>query len=171
MTNRRKFINHIKLVKPRRPKDTGYDLRLVNDADESAFRDVYEVLVDEKSIGLVVKFPKHSGRWHKEDVLHSLYEAEAVHRMKYDPKLVALKRYAPTLLFHEPETGVIIMPRYKQVKQSEIFEGFKRTFQCMVTDLLPEMKYAFDAAARNFGLTSRGHYVLLDAGLMGEIKK
>jgi hypothetical protein len=63
------------------------------------------------------------------------------------------------------------MPKYKAVKNSEVFRGFMHTFRCMVYDLIPEMHYEFDAHSRNFGLNSRDHYVLLDAGLLGEVKK
>jgi|SRR5271166_4712816 len=171
---RSKFVNHVRTTKPMKPADVGYDLRLLSDGDECAFRNVYDVLVDDKSIGVVIKFPKHmKGRkrgaryW---EVAHSMFEAQAVERMHNDPKLVALKRYAPTILWHEPKTGVIVMPKYKAVKNSEFFKVFLRTFTNMLVDLIPEMKYEFDDAARNFGLNRRGHYVLLDAGLLGDVK-
>jgi hypothetical protein len=63
------------------------------------------------------------------------------------------------------------MPKYKPVKYGEYFEGFQQTFTCMVNDLVSEMRNEFDYGARNFGLNSRGHYVLLDAGLLGEVRK
>ena len=165
MNARNEFLTHIRAEKPQRAEDTGYDLRAL-DNDDGAYRNTYDVLVNDKSIGVVIKFPHNRSR--RENIRHSLYEAQAIHRMRHDPKLLVLKRYAPTLLWHEPTTGVIVMPKYKPVKSGEFFEGFQQTFTCMVNDLLPEMKYGFDYGERNFGLNSRGHYVLLDAGLLGE---
>jgi hypothetical protein len=166
---RSKFVQQVRDRKPKHPEEAGYDLRLLNDDDDSAYRDAYDVLVKNKSIGVVIKFPKGGRR--ATSIMHSLFEAEAIHRMRHDPKLLALKRYAPTLLWHEPTTGVIVMPKYKPVKYGEYFEGFQQTFTCMVNDLVSEMRNEFDYGARNFGLNSRGHYVLLDAGLLGEVRK
>lgn len=169
MTERSKFIQRVRDWKPTRPEDTGYDLRLLSVDDECAYRDVFDALVMNKSIGVVIKFPKRKQR--ATNIRHSLLEAQAIQRMHHDPKLLALKRYAPTLLWHEPTTGVIVMPKYKPVKYGEYFEGFQQTFRCMLNDLIPEMKYDFDYGTQNFGRNSRGHYVLLDAGLLGEVKK
>jgi hypothetical protein len=168
-SRRNKFVNHVRNTKPSRPEDTGYDLRLLSKDDESAFRDVFDVLVDDKSVGLVIKFPQRCAR--KRNIEHSLFEAQAVDRIRHDPQLKALRRYLPTILWHEPSTGVIVMPKYRPVKYGEYFEGFQQTFRRMVEDLLPDMKYQFDYGDRNFGLNSRGHYILLDAGMLGELKK
>jgi hypothetical protein len=165
-----KFVNHIRDTKPERPCETGYDLRLLSNREDAAYRDVFDVLVDEKSIGVIIKFPQR-GRALKRNIEHSVFEIRAVDRMKHDPHLKALQRYKPTILWHEPSTGVIVMPKYRPVKYGEYYEGFEQTFRCMVEDLIPEMRFQFDYGARNFGLNSRGHYVLLDAGLLGELKK
>jgi len=168
-SQRSKFVNHVRDTKPARPCETGYDLRLLSEREDCAYRDVYDVLVDDKSIGVVIKFPQR-GRALKQNIEHSLFEARAVDRLKYDPQLKALRRYKPTILWHEPSTGVIVMPKYRPVKYGEHFEGFQQTFRCMVNDLMTNMKFHFDYGERNFGLNSRGHYVLLDAGLLGEVK-
>jgi len=174
-SQRSKFITGVKAIKPTRPEDLGYDLRMLSDRNESAYRDVFDVLVDDKSIGLVIKFPQRKhGKWLKRNIAHSMFEARAIDRMHHDPQLLALKRYAPMLLWHEPETGVIVMPKYRPVsygEYGEYFEGFQHTFRCMLEDLIPNMRYEFDYGERNFGLNSRGDYVLLDAGLLGEVKK
>jgi hypothetical protein len=60
------------------------------------------------------------------------------------------------------------MPKYRKVKYSQSFKGFRDTFECMLADLIPIMKYSFDGGSRNFGYSDTGHYVLLDAGLLGE---
>lgn len=163
----KKFIEHVRLVNHRRPKECGYDLRRVSDPADCAFREVFDVFVKGKSIGVVIKFPKRKGL--RDNIRHSLYEVQAVQRMREDPELLALKRYAPKILFHETNTGVVIMPKYKTIEWSEVFEGFQKTFLKMVIDLIPEMKFGFDTGTRNFG-KYRGHYVLLDAGLLGDVR-
>jgi len=166
-TEQKQFVAHIRSTKPTRPEASGYDLRMLNHRDGSSYRDVFDVLKDDKSLGIVIKFPK---RRRKGNIMHSLYEVQAVQRMHKDPKLLALKRYAPTILFNEPNTGVIVMPKYKPVRNSEFFEGFLQTFERMLDDLIPERFFEFDGASRNFGINSRSSYVLLDAGLLGEVK-
>ena len=97
-----------------------------------------------------------------------MQEAKAVRRLHKDPKLLALKRYAPTILHFDRGRGVTIMPKYKAIRYNQHFAGFANTFECMLADLIPEMRYEFDNGSRNFGLDAEGCYVLLDAGLIGE---
>ena len=99
-----------------------------------------------------------------------MQEAKAVRRLHKDPKLLALKRYAPTILHFDRGRGVTIMPKYKTIRYNRHFAGFANTFECMLADLVPEMRYEFDNGSRNFGYNEEGDYVLLDAGLLGEIE-
>jgi len=62
------------------------------------------------------------------------------------------------------------MPKYKAFAYNKHFSGFANTFECMLADLIPEMRYEFDNGSRNFGYNEEGEYVLIDAGLLGEIE-
>jgi hypothetical protein len=116
---------------------------------------------------MVIKFPIAG---FPGGIKHAMQEAKAVRRMHKDPKLLALRRYAPTILHFDQGRGVTIMPKYKAIRYTKSFHGFARTFECMLSDLIPEMRYEFDNGSRNFGLDAKGCYVVLDAGLIGEVK-
>ena len=155
----RAFINYVKRTRPTSVEDLRprYHARFLN---QGVYRQTFEYA------GLVIKFP---GRYRRqESIEHAWHESQAVRRMHRDPVLVALKRYAPTILHYDRGRGVTIMPLYKKVKYSQAFKGFQDTFKCMLADLIPIMKYGFDGGSRNFGYNECGHYVLLDAGLLGE---
>jgi len=158
----RAFINYVKRTRPKSVEDLRprYHARFLA---QGVYRQTFGVL------GLVIKFPGTMGD-RQENRYHSWREAQAVRRMRRDPKLLALKRYAPTILHYDRGRGVTIMPKYKAIRYNKHFAGFANTFECMLDDLIPEMRYAFDNGSRNFGLDSEGCYVLLDAGLIGEVK-
>ena len=152
----RTFINYVKRTRPKSIEDLRprFHARFL---DDGAFRQAFEYA------GLVIKFPRDLiGRE------HAMQEAKAVRRLHKDPKLLALKRYAPTILHFDRGRGVTIMPKYKAIRYNQHFAGFATTFECMLADLVPEMRYEFDNGSRNFGYTEDGQYIVLDAGLIGE---
>lgn len=156
----RAFVNYVKRTRPKtvqnlRPR---YHARFLA---EGAFRQTFSIL------GLVIKFPRYYDD-PKENRDHSWKEAQAVRRMLHDPKLLALKRYAPTILHYDRTRGVTIMPKYKAVRHNKHFVGFAATFERMLIDLIPSMRYGFDNTSSNFGYNSEGYYVVLDCGLIGE---
>lgn len=157
-SKQRAFIQYVKRTRPKSVEDLRprYHARFL---DRGAFRMAFTVL------GLVIKFPRADKR--ADNIAHSLAEVRAVHRMLHDPKLRALKRYAPSILYHD-RRGIVIMPKYKAIEKCKYFLGFSQTFKCLVFDLLPEMRFDFDNHKGNFALAPQG-YVLLDAGLLGEI--
>lgn len=171
----------IKFVQDTRPKSVE-DIRDWHPRflGKGAFREAFLVRTGarKKPLGLVIKFPCDGGfkskakkKWAIADgIRHSREEVQAVRRMRKDAKLRVLRRYAPVILFHEPGTGVIIMPLYKPIRYKNSFYGFAQTFECMLADLIPEMRYEFDNGIRNFGLNEEDCYVLLDAGLVGAVK-
>jgi hypothetical protein len=156
----RAFINYVKRTRPKTISDLRprFHARFLG---EGAYRQTFEYA------GLVIKFARHGYQMGRE---HALQEAKAVLRMHKDPKLLALKRYAPTILHFDRGRGVTIMPKYKAIRYNRHFAGFANTFECMLADLVPEMCYEFDNGSRNFGYNEEGDYVLLDAGLLGEIE-
>ena len=158
----RAFINYVKRARPMSVEDLRprYHARFLN---QGVYRQTFEYA------GLVIKFPGRDRR--QENIEHSWRESQAVRRMHRDPVLVALKRYAPTILHYDRGRGVTIMPKYKKIRYNQHFAGFAATFECLLEDLIPEMRYEFDNGSRNFGYDKEGCYVLLDAGLIGEVKK
>ena len=161
-SKQRAFINYVKRTRPKTIEDLRprFHARFL---DDGAFRQTFEYA------GLVIKFPGLMGD-RQENMYHAWREAQAVRRLHRDPKLLALKRYAPTILHFDRGRGVTIMPKYKAFAYNKHFAGFAKTFECMLADLIPEMRYEFDNGSRNFGLDNEGCYVLLDAGLLGEVK-
>lgn len=156
----RAFINYVKRTRPKsveglRPR---YHARFVA---QGCYRQAFELL------GLVIKFPGPMGDY-QGNIDHAWREAQAIRRMRRDPKLLALARYAPTILHFDRGRGVTIMPKYKAIRYNRHFAGFTNTFECMLIDLIPEMLYVFDNGSRNFGYREGGGYVVLDAGLIGE---
>ncbi len=158
----RAFINYVKRTRPRTAEDLQPRYR-VSYLDSGAFRQTFEIL----GLGLVIKFPGFLNP-RRDNLYHAQCEARVVRCMKHNPKLVTLKRYAPMILHHDRGRGVTIMPKYRKVKYSQAFKGFRDTFEDMLVDLIPSMRYIFDGGVCNFGCDERGHYILLDAGLLGE---
>ncbi len=156
----RAFIQYVQRTRPKSVEDLRprYHARFLN---QGVYRQAFELL------GLVIKFPGLMGD-RQESLYHAWREAQAIRRMRRDPKLLALKRYTPTVLHYDRGRGVTIMPKYKAIHYNKHFAGFANTFECMLADLIPEMLYEFDNGSRNFGLDAEGCYVLLDAGLIGE---
>ena len=154
----RAFIDYVKRTRPKTISDLRprFHARFLN---EGAYRKTFEYA------GLVIKFPRVG---HSMCIEHALQEAKAVLRLHKDPKLLALKRYAPTILHFDRGRGVTIMPKYKAIRYNQHFAGFAHTFECMLADLIPEMRYEFDNGSRNVGYTEDGQYVVFDAGLIGE---
>lgn len=157
----RAFINYVKRIRPKTVADLRprYHPRFLA---QGAYRQTFTVL------GLVIKFPGHCNR-RADRLYHAVCEARAVRFMRHDPKMLALKRYAPTILHFDRGRGVTIMPLYKKIKPSQKFLGFRETFECMLDDLV-RTKWGFDGQAANFGLDANDCYVVLDAGLIGETK-
>lgn len=154
----RTFINYVKRTRPKSVEDLRprYHARFLGDG---AYRQAFTVM------GLVIKFPRCRLSM---CIFHAWKEAQAVRRLQRDPQLLALKRYAPTILHFDRGRGVTIMPKYKAIQYNQHFAGFANTFECMLADLIPEMCYEFDNVSRNFGYNEDNEYVLLDAGLIGE---
>ena len=157
----RAFIQYVKRTRPKsvenlRPR---YHARFLS---SGVYRQAFTML------GLVIKFPCQDRRG--DNLYHAWKETQAVRRLHRDPKLLALKRYAPTILHYDRGRGVTIMPKYKAFAYNKHFAGFANTFECMLADLIPEMHYEFDNGSRNFGLDEDNCYVLLDAGLIGEVE-
>jgi hypothetical protein len=152
----RTFVNYVKRTRPKTISDLRprFHARFLS---EGAFRETFEY------DGLVIKFPID-----RVGIEHALQEAKAVRRLHKDSKLLALKRYAPTILHFDRGRGVTIMPKYKAIRYNQHFAGFANTFECMLADLIPEMRYEFDNGSRNFGYNEDNDYVVLDAGLIGE---
>lgn len=156
----RAFIQYVQRTRPKSVEDLRprYRVRFLG---EGAYRQTFEY------DGLVIKFPRRGYSAARE---HALQEAKAVKRLHRDPKLLALKRYAPTILHYDRRRGVTIMPKYKPIRYNRHFAGFASTFECMLVDLIPEMRYEFDNGNRNFGYNEEFEYILLDAGLIGDVK-
>lgn len=156
----RAFIKYVQRIRPKTVADLRprYHPRFLR---QGAYRQTFTVL------GLVIKFPGHSNpRAYCLD--HAVCEARAVRFMRRDPMMKALRRYAPTILHFDRGRGVTIMPRYKPVKPSQSFRGFRDTFECMLDDLVPT-RWGFDGQVANFGLDENDCYVVLDTGLIGDI--
>lgn len=154
----RAFIQYVQRTRPKTVEDLKprYCARFLS---QGAYRQTFTVE------GLVIKFPTGPNP-RRENIYHAQCEARAVRNLK---RLTALKRYAPTILHFDRGRGVTIMPLYEKVKRSRAFKGFRDTFECMLADLIPKMRYGFDGGINNFGLSEQG-YVVLDAGLIGETK-
>lgn len=168
MTPEKKFIRYVRNTRPKSVEDIrDWHPRFLG---KGAYRETFLVRTGarKKFLKLVIKFPLHNLR--AENIYHAGREAKAVRRMHRDPKLLALKRYAPTILHFDRGRGVTIMPLYKPIRYNQHFSGFTNTFEAMLADLLPEMRYEFDNGSRNFGYDEKGCYVVLDAGLIGETK-
>ena len=95
----------------------------------------------------------------------------AICRFSRVKRYLALRRYLPKVLYYDGTNGVIVMPKYKPVQFTKRFEAFLNTFDCMLYDLATNRRFEFDSGPGNFGLTARHEYVLLDAGLLGDLER
>jgi hypothetical protein len=135
----RAFVNYVKRTRPKTVEDLRprYHARFLA---RGAYRQAFSVL------GLVIKFPRRFVR--RDNIAHAAAEVRAIRRIKHDPMLRALKRYAPTVLHFDRGRGVTIMPKYKAFRYNKHFAGFANTFECMLADLIPDMRYEFDNGSR-----------------------
>jgi hypothetical protein len=176
----KKFIAYVKNLRPRsvdelRPE---YHPRYIA---EGAYRQTFDVRRGTHSLGLVIKFPfdgtgdplsaRQIARAIAIATQHSRDDYEAITRILTVDKFIPLRRYMPKVLHFDADTGVIVMPKYKRIKLSKGYYVFARTLTHMVEDLIPEMIYEFDYCFKNFGIRDDGQYILLDAGLLGCVRK
>lgn len=167
----------VRLVAKHRPTEVshlrklGYQPRIVA---EGAFRRAYVI----PYLDVVVKFPllfrdmpdnKDRTASIRDSKEHARCEIKAIRRILTEEHLLPLRRYMPEILYHDYGTGVTVVQRYRRFRWSAFFSGFALTFENLLNDLMPEMRYEFDSGHANFGLTEEGNYVLLDAGLIGEV--
>lgn len=166
----RKFLAYVIECKPKSVEDLrpAYHPRFM---DEGAFRKAFDVRLGcYKSLGLVIKFPAGTdGATRAESLAHAQDEVTALGRINNETHLLALKRYMPEVLYFDATNGVTVMPKYEKVPWTMMFGGFVNTFECMLADLMPEMRYEFDSGNANFGLTAKKEYVVLDLGLIGAV--
>lgn len=177
----KKFVAYVKKLRPRsitelRPE---YHPRYIA---EGAYRQTFDVRRGTRSLDIVIKFPfdgtgdpslsaRQVARAIAIATQHSRDEHEAITRILTVDKFIPLRRYMPKVLHFDADTGVVVMPKYKRIKWSKEFSVFARTLKHMVEDLIPELLYEFDYGFANTGVRDDDTYVLLDAGLLGCVRK
>lgn len=154
----------LKIIVDRKPKseadllDCGFTLKQLS-IGMGAFRRVYLIV----GTGLVVKVPQ---QWSpKRCRRHSVHEVQAirkVQRAKRGP-LVELQTYMPEIYYYRPQTGLIVMKRYKGAGSAKLHR------RC--TELSGKVRMAFnsdwpDISSRNCGIDIDGSLKILDGGRM-----
>jgi len=164
----KKFIEHVVDLSPKSVEELrpDYHPRFIG---EGAFRQAFDVRIGRKSLGLVIKFPADRAD-RREDIYHARDEISAIDRVRTDSHLLALRRYMPEVLYFDHAYGVTVVQKHNPAHRSGRFDGFAAAFDAMLNDLIPAMRYEFDSHVENFGVTKRGDYILLDAGLLGALK-
>jgi hypothetical protein len=162
----RQFVNFVKSRKPKKIQDLRGGRYIFRPIGSGAFRDAYAVWTkrSHKDLQTVVKMPIE-----KDGIKHARYETKAIGDILRLPKFISLRRYMPEIFYYEHRTGVIVVRRYEKIPWSFQFYGFVTAFTSMVDDLM-NLRYDFDGGSANFAITSKGDYILLDAGLLGETR-
>jgi hypothetical protein len=165
----KKFIEHVVDLSPKSVEELrpDYHPRFIG---EGAFRQAFDVRIGRKSLELVIKFPLFCGRSNREGIAHARDEISAIDRVRTDARLLVLLRYMPEVLYFDYAYGVTVVQKHNPALRSGRFDGFAAAFDAMLNDLIPAMRYEFDSHVENFGVTKRGEYILLDAGLLGALK-
>jgi len=127
----------------------------------------YRIVYDAPSLGAVVKVPKDytpqpgDEKW-ADPLEHARKEIATLNEIHMNPAFLHLRRYTPHVFFSNPETGIIVMRRYRRGKPTRKHAAEERVISRMFRDTL--RMFTADYGLQNLMRDEAGNAVLVDFG-------